>query len=86
MKIVVSACLAGDNCKYNGGNNFSEKIANLSKDNEIIKICPEVLANAGIPRVHVEIKNGILINKNGVNVHKQYMIGVTKAVETLSIW
>ena len=26
LKIIVSACLAGDNCKYNGGNNFSQKM------------------------------------------------------------
>ena len=30
MKVVVSACLAGDNCKYNGGNNFNQKMMELS--------------------------------------------------------
>ena len=27
MKILVSACLLGENCKYSGGNNYSEKAA-----------------------------------------------------------
>lgn len=26
MKVIVSACLVGDNCKYNGGNNFNQKM------------------------------------------------------------
>jgi len=30
MKIIVSACLAGDNCKYNGGNNFNKKMMEFS--------------------------------------------------------
>lgn len=29
LKIIVSACLAGDNCKYNGGNNFNQKTIEL---------------------------------------------------------
>ena len=30
MKVIISACLAGDNCKYNGGNNFNQKMMELS--------------------------------------------------------
>ena len=36
MKIAVSACLLGINCKYNGGNNYSKKVVALACDNEII--------------------------------------------------
>ena len=34
MKIMVSACLLGQNCKYNGGNNYSEKVAEYIKGHE----------------------------------------------------
>ena len=37
MKILVSACLAGENCKYNGGNNRSEKVLALFEGNEVTK-------------------------------------------------
>lgn len=30
MKVIVSACQAGDNCKYNGGNNFNQRMMELS--------------------------------------------------------
>lgn len=35
MKIVVSACLLGENCKYNGGNNLSEAVVSYVKGNEV---------------------------------------------------
>ncbi len=83
MKIVVSACLLGDNCKYNGGNNLNEKVVELCKNNEVIKICPEVLADAGVPRVPVEIKNGRIVNKDGIDVHEKYMSGISIAINKL---
>lgn len=34
MKIMVSDCLLGENCKYNGGNNYNEKVSNYIKGHE----------------------------------------------------
>ena len=44
MKIMVSACLAGENCKYNGGNNRSDKVLRLMDANEVLTVCPEQMA------------------------------------------
>ena len=41
MRILVSACLLGYNCKYNGKNNLNKKIVELLKDHEVIPVCPE---------------------------------------------
>ena len=68
MKVLVSACLLGRNCKYNGGNNYSEKVAAFLKDKEIIPVCPEVLAGLGIPRTPIEIVDGVVLARNGSNV------------------
>ena len=65
MKVMVSACLLGRNCKYNGGNNLSEKTVEFVKDKEIIEVCPEVLAGLGIPRIPIEIVDGILRDRDG---------------------
>lgn len=43
MKILVSACLLGENCKYNGKNNYSERVAKYLEGHEVIPVCPEVL-------------------------------------------
>jgi len=65
MKILVSACLLGRNCKYNGGNNYDEKVVGYLKDKEIIPVCPEVLAGLGVPRTPIEIVDGVLMDRNG---------------------
>ena len=67
-KILVSACLLGRNCKYNGGNNFDPKVAEFVRGREVIEVCPEVLAGMGIPRVPMEIREGCLVNRDGVDV------------------
>ncbi len=69
MKIVVSACLLGENCKYNGGNNYSEAIAEFVKGREVIPVCPERLAGLGIPREPIEIVDGVVRRKDGTSVH-----------------
>ena len=63
MKIVVSACLLGRNCKYNGGNNFDPRVAAFVEDREVIPVCPEECL--GMPRIPMEIVNGILVNRDG---------------------
>lgn len=68
MKILVSACLLGENCKYSGGNNFSQAVADFVKGKEIVPLCPEVLAGLGIPRSPIEIVDGVLMDQNGNNV------------------
>ena len=68
MKIVVSACLLGENCKYNGGNNFSDSVAEFVKGREVIAVCPERLAGLGIPREPIEIVDGVVRRKDGTSV------------------
>ena len=81
MKIAVSACLLGENCKYNGGNNYSEKLIEYIKGHEVISICPEVLGGLSIPRETAEIVNGIVSNKDGTSVDKEFRKGAEIALE-----
>lgn len=83
MKIIVSACLLGRNCKYNGGNNYDEKLAAFLEGKEVIPVCPEELAGLGTPRVPMEIVNGVLINRDGVNVDEPVRNAVAKILEEL---
>ncbi len=68
MKIVVSACLLGENCKYNGGNNLCPQVLDYVRNKEIIQVCPEIASGMGCPRIPIEIVNGVLTDKNGNNV------------------
>lgn len=75
-KVIVSACLLGENCKYNGGNNYSEKVARYLADKEVIAVCPEVMGGLPIPRPRVELLHETAVNENGENVDAYFAAGV----------
>ncbi|MBR2834291.1 MAG: DUF523 domain-containing protein [Coriobacteriales bacterium] len=81
MKIMVSACLVGENCKYSGGNNLDTRVSRLETENTLIKICPEVLGGLPIPRIPVEIRDGIATTKDGRNVDAEFRAGAQKCLE-----
>ena len=83
MKIIVSACLLGKNCKYNGGNNYNAAVAEFVKNKDILPICPEMMAGMGCPRIPIEIVDGVLIDRNGNNVDAAMREAVVKAMEMI---
>lgn len=83
MKILVSACILGENCKYNGKSNKNPLAIRFLKDKEILPICPEVLAGMKTPRPCAEIVNGIVMDENGKDVHAQYTHAVEAALSQI---
>lgn len=81
MKIAVSACLLGENCKYNGGNNYSEKVAKYVEGHEVVPICPEVLGGLSTPREPAEIVGGEVKHKAGDSVDKEFRAGAKVALD-----
>ena len=81
MKIMVSACLLGENCKYNGGNNRSPELLHLLSGHEVVPVCPEVLGGLPTPHAPAEIVNGVVINREGVSVDDAFRLGAKKAIE-----
>ncbi|MCR5324488.1 MAG: DUF523 domain-containing protein [Lachnospiraceae bacterium] len=81
MRIMVSACLLGRNCKYSGGNNYSEKVIEFVKDHEVIPVCPEVEGGLPVPRIPCEIVNGIVTGSDGVSKDAEFRNGAGKCLE-----
>ncbi len=79
IKVLVSKCLLGYNCKYNGGNNFNQKVMDFLTDKEVIPICPEELGGLPTPRTPCEIiQTGgkiKVINKDGEDVTENFIRG-----------
>jgi uncharacterized protein YbbK (DUF523 family) len=89
---LVSACLCGVNCKYNGKSNLKHSFMELLQEGDVIPICPEQLGGLTTPRLPAEIKagsgqdvlagNSKVLNKDGDDVTDNYIRG---AYETLKI-
>ena len=81
MKIMVSACLLGENCKYNGGNNRNEHVLEYLKGHEVIPVCPEVMGGLPTPRIPSEICGNLVINREGHIVDQEFRKGAKEALD-----
>ena len=81
MKFVVSACLTGQNCKYNGSSNLDPELLSFLRNHEYITVCPEVLGGLPIPRAPSEIKNKQVINNTGIDVTENFKKGALLALK-----
>ena len=82
-KALVSGCLLGENCKYNGGNNYNPRVVEFLKDKEVISICPEIMAGMGCPRNPIEIVDGVLTDCHGKNVDSLIRKSVMEIMERI---
>lgn len=81
-KILISECLCGVNCKYNGLNNLDVYALELMNEGAVIPVCPEVLGGLDTPRVPAEIVLDKVITRDGVDVTKEYQKGAMIALKT----
>lgn len=83
MRVLVSACIIGENCKYNGKSNKNELAINFLRDKEVVCICPEMLAGMSIPRPCAEIVGGVVVDDQGNNVDAEYRNAVNLALSKI---
>ena len=76
-KLLISACLAGENCKYSGGNNFigETALASLGDKYELVSACPEVMGGLSVPRIPCERIGARVMNERGEDVTAQFKAG-----------
>ena len=84
MTILVSACLLGENCKYNGGNNRNERVLRYVAGREVIPVCPEMLGGLPCPRKPVEWVGERVLTKDGDDCTEAFRLGVQRAVEIIA--
>ena len=78
--ILVSACLFGINCKYNGDNNKNDEVVEYLRDKQFIIICPEQLGGMSTPREPSEIVrlDGEAVIKGQTSVISNKRLDVTR--------
>ena len=79
--IVVSNCLIGCNCRYDGKNCRSKDVRALAKGNVLIGVCPEQAGGLATPRNPAEIQGRKVISSAGKNVTREYARGAKAALD-----
>ena len=79
--IIVSACLLGVSCRYDGNSKPNEKIIYLKEKYNLIPICPEIMGGLPTPRMPAEIKDGRVKTENGIDVTEEYKKGADEALK-----
>ena len=76
-KVLISACLAGINCKFNGENNLLDSgiLDEISKRYYLLFICPEVFGGLSTPREPAEMKGGLVVTKTAKDVSENFKSG-----------
>ena len=76
-KVLISACLAGINCKFNGENNLLDSgiLDEISKKYHLLFVCPEVFGGLSTPREPAEIKGGLVVTKTAKDVSENFKFG-----------
>ena len=85
-KILVSACLIGEHCRYDGKDNLVKEVLELTKYYDLIPICPEVSGGLKTPRIPSDIQGDKVVNKKGLDVTTQYNDGAYWASSIAQIY
>ena len=79
-RILISACLVGDNVKYDGGNNKNPLIEKLLEKYELVPFCPEVEGGLPIPRHPSEQRGEQVVNDKEEDVTDEFNRGADLAL------
>ena len=81
MRILVSACLLGLACRYDGASKPREEVLVLKERHELIPVCPEQLGGLPTPRVPAERQGERVVTREGGDVTAQYRKGAEEALQ-----
>lgn len=86
MNVLISACLMGVYCRYDGNTKLNDKIEALMKKYTLIPVCPEILGGLPTPRPAVETQNGRAINKEGKDVTAEFERGAKEVLRLAKLY
>ena len=83
--ILVSACLLGKSCRYDGKSKPCERVIALSNTYNLIPICPEVMGGLPTPRTPSEICGELVLMKDGRDVTENYNRGADATLKIAEV-
>jgi uncharacterized protein YbbK (DUF523 family) len=79
--IIISACLCGEPCRYDGATHAVERFVHMARRGEALPVCPEVLGGLGVPREPCEILHGRVRTRSGKDCTEAFLLGAAKTLE-----
>ncbi len=84
--VLVSACLLGVCCRYDGGHNRNEQVIALKDRFRLIPVCPEQLGGLPTPRIPSEIRDGSVFAEDGTDVTENFTRGAREALRLAELF
>ncbi len=85
-RILVSACLLGASCRYDGKSKPNEKVLELMEKYELIPVCPEIFGGLPTPRTPAERVGSRVLTRDGADVTEQYEHGAAEALRLAKLF
>lgn len=79
--VLVSACLAGEPCRYDGSAAPHPAVLELVRQGRALPVCPEVLGGLPPPREPVEIRGGRFLTRSGADVTEAFHAGARRCLD-----
>ena len=86
MKILVSACLLGCPCRYDGKSKPNDQVLALMAHHTLIPVCPEQMGGLATPRPPAECQKGGVFTEAGTDVTVQYKRGAEEALRLAKLY
>ena len=86
MRILVSACLMGVGCRYDGKSNQLPQLEQLMKQHTCIPVCPEIFGGLPTPRVPAERQGSKIMTQDGQDVTQQFVRGTAEVLRLADLY
>lgn len=86
MRILVSACLMGVGCRYDGNSNQLPQLEQLMKQHTCIPVCPEIFGGLPTPRVPAERQSSKIMTQDGQDVTQQFVRGTAEVLRLADLY
>ncbi len=86
MKILVSACLMGMSCRYDGQSNLIPQLKKLMKTHTCIPVCAEIFGGLPTPRTPAERRGGTVVTQDGQDVTDAFVRGAAEILRLADLY
>lgn len=86
MRILVSACLMGVNCRFDGKSNLMPQLEELMAKHDCIPVCAELYGGLPTPRTPAEIQGDKLVTRDGRDVTANFVKGAAEVARMAKLY